>query len=409
MLESKIILRNEAFGGVYFNQGNGRMVMVDANGFLTLIKYLKKERLTDKEKKFSSFFFNSKCPKAVELRIDSTIKYKPNIFAPITKTPVLIDLSLNNYCNLGCSYCYMSSKSIEEGKNLSMEDFNLLLTKMKNSRVLQIALGGGEPTLHPHFAEILKKIRLKGGVVPNYTTNGSYLTKEIINASRKYCGAVAISYSEERFDETIEATKKLVSHGIQTNMHLVLLKSRIPKLSEITEQYAKIGISNVVLLLFKPMGRGSNLSHEILDLNNKKTLSSELLKILRLRKKYGTRMSIDACSSFIVKDFPFLPQSIAGCTGAIYSAYVDWNLKIKPCSFMQNTIGLDLKDMDMVDAWKLFENFRENLIFPRYEGCQTCGHFSSCFNGCPIEPDLVFCEEKGKELNNQNIIKEVEI
>jgi radical SAM protein with 4Fe4S-binding SPASM domain len=406
--KTKIILRNESFGGVYFNQANGRMVMVDAQGFNTLLKTLGKKRLNEKEKKFSNFFFNSKFPKEVELRIDPTIKYSNSYSVPITKTPVLIDLSLNNYCNLNCDYCYMSATSIQEGTDLSMEDVESLLSKMIKSRVLQIALGGGEPTLHPNFPLILKKLRVDANVVPNYTTNGTNLTNEILEASKQYCGAVAVSYSEERFDETIDATKKLISQGIQTNMHLVLLKSIIPRLSEITEQYAKIGISNVVLLLFKPMGRGINLTHEILDSTDRKMISLELLKILALRKKYGVRLSIDACSSFIVKDFPFLPQSIEGCTGSTYSAYIDWDLNMKPCSFMQNDRGFNLKQQSILSAWEsdLFENFRKKLISPRYEGCKACDHFLSCLSGCPISPDIVFCEEKGDKIDESYVYEE---
>lgn len=401
-----IILRNEPFGGVYFNQANGRMVMVDSSGFLTLLKSLKKEDLSEQEQKFCNFFFNPKFPKKVELRIDPSIIFR-NGPVPCTKTPVLVDLSLNNYCNLTCDFCYMSAKPIKAGEHLSMLDFDILLEKMIKSRVLQIALGGGEPTLHPHFIEILRKLRIKGNIIPNYTTNGSNLTPEILKATEQYCGAVAVSYSEDRTEETIEATKKLVSQGIQTNLHLVLLKSRIPRLLGITKQYAKLGIANVVLLLFKPMGRGTNLAHEILDSTDRKALSIELLKILTLRKKYGIRLCIDACSSFIVKDFPFLPQSIEGCTGAIYSAYIDWKLNMKPCSFMQENKGINVKETGILEAWRSdsFVQFRHSLLTPRYDGCKNCDHISSCWGGCPIHPDLVFCEDKEQVLKKPVISK----
>ncbi len=394
-----IILRNEPFGGVYFNQATGRMVMVDTDGFLTLLRFLKKDKLSKKEEKFCKFFFNSKSPKKVELRLDPSIKFK-NSLIPITKTPVLIDLSLNNYCNLTCDFCYMSAKPIKAGDNLSMQDFNIILERMIQSRVLQIALGGGEPTLHPHFTEILRKLRVEGKIIPNYTTNGSHLTSEILQATKRYCGAVAVSYSEDRIKETIEAIKKLVSHGIQTNLHLVLLKSRIPRLADITKQYAELGIANVVLLLFKPMGRGTNLAYEILDSSDRRAISLELLKILTLRKKYGLRLSIDACSSFIVKEFPFLPQSIEGCTGAIYSTYIDWKLNMKPCSFMQESNGINIRETGIFEAWRsaAFEEFRHLLITPRYYGCTRCNHISSCWGGCPIQPDLVFCEDKEQVL-----------
>ena len=335
-MNNKLILRNEDFGGVYFNQLTGRMVMVDREGFLTLLKYLKKENLNGEEELFSKFFFRSNFPKEVELRINPTITAQPPYSVLVTKTPVLIDLSLNNYCNLNCSYCYMSAEPANCGKHLTLKDFDDLLTKMIQARVLQIALGGGEPTLHPHFAEILKKLRVKGNIIPNYTTNGTNLTEEILNDTKKYCGAVAVSYSEEREELIRLAINKFVSRGIQTNLHLVMLKSRIPFLSEIVERYAKLGISNVVLLLFKPMGRGSNLPHEIVTIDEYKCISQEFVKILMLRKKYNVGLSIDACSSFIVKDFPFLPESIESCTGALSTAYIDWNLNMKPCSFMQD-------------------------------------------------------------------------
>lgn len=243
MIRNKIILRNEVFGGVYFNQENGRMVMIDSHGFLTLLKSLKKDPINKQEKKFCDFFFNSKFPKNVELRIDPSINFEKSTI-PCTKTPVLIDLSLNNYCNLSCDFCYMSAKPLKAGENLSMEDFDILLKKMIKSRVLQIALGGGEPTLHPQFTEILRKLRTDGNIIPNYTTNGSNLTPKILKATKEHCGAAAVSYSEERIDQTFDATKKFISYGIQTNLHVVLLKSRVPNLSAIAKKYAKLGIRN---------------------------------------------------------------------------------------------------------------------------------------------------------------------
>lgn len=395
-MKYQLILRNEEFGGVYFNQLSGRMAMIDREGFSTLLKYLKKGHLSDKEKMFSTLFFKPDFPVEVELRIDPTIENQQLYPVPVTKTPVLIDLSLNNYCNLNCDYCYMSAKSINSGEHLSLDDFDNLMNKMIQARVLQIALGGGEPTLHPHFTEILKKLRIRGNIIPNYTTNGKELTEEILYATKKYCGAVAVSYSEEREELIKLAINKFVSRGIQTNLHLVMLKSRIPYLSEIVERYAKLGISHVVLLLFKPMGRGLNLPHEIITIDEYKRISQEFVKILMLRKKYNVRLSIDACSSFIVKDFPFLPESIESCTGALSTAYIDWNLNMKPCSFMQDDTGVSLKDSGIISAWNspIFQEFRKNLIYPRYSGCECCKHFSSCLGGCPLDPKLVFCKQK---------------
>ncbi len=396
-IENKIILRNESFGGIYFNQTIGRTVMIDPDGFLVLLNHLQKRPLSDSQEKFSKFFFNPRTPLRTKILFDKSISFQNNN-ALVTHSPVLIDLSLSNACNLNCPYCYMSTKSLENGEYLSMNDFETILSEMTKNRVLQVALGGGEPTFHPHFPEILKKIRVEGDIIPNYTTNGTNLTPEILKATKKYCGAVAVSYSEERERENERAVNTLIKNGIQTNLHIVLLKSRVHRLSEITKNFAKLGISSVVLLLFKPIGRGSNLEREVVGLSDKKIISTELVKILLLRKKYSVRLSIDACSAFLVKDLPFLPESIDGCTGATYSCYIDWKLRVKPCSFMQDEAGIDLKGTSLKDAWNSpsFNQFRSELLSPRFEGCEECESFTSCWGGCMVKPDLVACESRLK-------------
>lgn len=398
-MNKTIVLRNEPFGGVYFNQLNGRIVIVDGEGFATMIKYLHGKSLTDRQKKFLNFFFNETTPRSVELRFSPSIKLKTSSFI-ITSTPILINLSLNNYCNLNCPFCYVPTKQIDNGQSLSVENFDMLLSDMIKSRVMQVAIGGGEPTLHPDFVDFLKKLRVKGNIVPNYTTNGTNLTEDVLYASKKYCGAVGVSYSEERESETLAAIKKLLNRKIQAHLHMILTKSRLYKLAKTIEKYVMLGVSNVVLMLFKPMGRGSTLLHEILNRDDFKTIFTEMLKLLSFRKKYGLKLYIDACSTFIFKEFSFLPESINGCSGALHSAFIDWNLEMKPCSFMIHTKGINLKESNISNAWNspIFENFRHTIIYPRYQGCKTCNFFPNCWGGCPITPEIVFCEKKGKKI-----------
>ena len=65
--------------------------------------------------------------------------------------------------------------------------------------------------------------------------------------------------------------------------------------------------------------------------------------------------------------------------------------------------------MKILKAWESFQKFRESLIYPRYEGCRECNFFFNCFGGCPIEPNLVFCEDKGGELNLHRKVEESKI
>ena len=67
-----------------------------------------------------------------------------------------------------------------------------------NQRPFQVAIGGGEPTEHPLFVDLLKAFK-ELDIEPNYTTNGMFMRfddqsrENIINSTVKYCGGVAVS------------------------------------------------------------------------------------------------------------------------------------------------------------------------------------------------------------------------
>lgn len=112
--------------------------------------------------------------------------------------PELMDISITNWCDKGCSFCYKSSTKC--GEHMALDDYKRVIDQAAEMRTFQVALGGGNPNQHPNFLEILEYTATKG-VVPNYTTNGRGLSDEVLSATRKYCGAVAVS-AYPPYDET---------------------------------------------------------------------------------------------------------------------------------------------------------------------------------------------------------------
>jgi MoaA/NifB/PqqE/SkfB family radical SAM enzyme len=110
--------------------------------------------------------------------------------------PEFYDVKITDYCTGNCPWCYMDSK--ECGKH-----FRNILNKTQkyfgglteNQRPFQVAIGGGNPNQHPKFIQLLKLFH-RLGITPNYTTNGIGLTTEILKATKKYCGGVAVSCHE---------------------------------------------------------------------------------------------------------------------------------------------------------------------------------------------------------------------
>ena len=73
-------------------------------------------------------------------------------------------------------------------QNMKLEDFQRIISECSNN-TYQIALGGcGDPDQHEDFEEILKLCE-EAGIVPNFTTSGFGITKELANICKKLqCG-----------------------------------------------------------------------------------------------------------------------------------------------------------------------------------------------------------------------------
>src|SRR5512139_1013314 len=87
-------------------------------------------------------------------------------------SPISINLDLTSACNFACPFC-VDSKLIRIRKSLALENVKNTVDALHSHGLLSVILiGGGEPTLHRDFGEIVRYLKGKGlqiGIV----TNGS--------------------------------------------------------------------------------------------------------------------------------------------------------------------------------------------------------------------------------------------
>lgn len=69
-----------------------------------------------------------------------------------------MNILLNNYCNLSCSYCFANDVMSHDSSSITVENLDKILNFQKNNNIRNVRLLGGEPTLHPLFKYILAKI-----------------------------------------------------------------------------------------------------------------------------------------------------------------------------------------------------------------------------------------------------------
>lgn len=272
---------------------------------------------------------------------------------------------------------------------MALSDYKSVIDQAADMGTFQVALGGGNPNQHPDFVEMIEYTRSKG-VVPNYTTNGRGLTEEIIVATAKTCGAVAVSVYEP-FVEAAEAIRKLTDAGIKTNVHFILdafsVDTAIEWLNDPPEFLSPINA--LIFLNYKPSGR--RVFEERL-LRHSDRLDEFFA--LATAPREGIKVGFDACCvSGLFARSDANHALVDACDAGRFSVYVSEDMRVYPCSFQAALAEGDrLGDgRSLHDIWMNSPNIGS---FRDYFASQTCGgcpHRKSCMNGCPIFEDLVVC------------------
>lgn len=311
--------------------------------------------------------------------------------------PHLIDVGIMGHCSHGKSglclksgvQCYQNGISVDE-PNMSLVDFKKIAEEC-NGFTNQFALGGrGDPNEHECFGEILKICR-DNNIVPNYTTSGFNLTDEEIQLSKKYCGAVAVSWYRNEY--TLSAIDRLIAAGVKTNIHYVLNDDTIDEAIFMLEKdFFPKGINAVVFLTHKPVGLGQKEKCIRYD-------DARVQKIYTLikNKKNLFKIGIDGCFvvGMITSGINFNMKYLDTCEAARFTCYIDAQMKMKPCSFdVENQYVVDIKNSSILEGWNsaAFKEVREKLRI----GCPECDKSNICHGGCFLHSDIVLCPNKEK-------------
>jgi MoaA/NifB/PqqE/SkfB family radical SAM enzyme len=155
-------------------------------------------------------------------------------------SPISINLDLTSACNFACPFC-VDSKLIHVRKSLTLEEVrNTVDTLWPRGLLSVILIGGGEPTLHKDFGEIIRYLKGKGlqiGIV----TNGSRLEKiEAVAEALKEKDWIRIS-----IDAASEGTYKEL-HRPKTKVSLIRILEKAKKVKE-KNPIVSLGYSFVIV------------------------------------------------------------------------------------------------------------------------------------------------------------------
>ena len=116
-------------------------------------------------------------------------------------------------------------------------------------------------------------------------------------------------------------------------------------------------------------------------------------------KRHPFKVGMDSCNVPGAIRFckTILPESLDTCEGGRYSCYIGADMMMVPCSFDQEKkYEVSLRDMTIEEAWNSepFERFRNKMR----GACPNCEKKELCMGGCPLMPQIVFCDSKCRKI-----------
>ena len=160
------------------------------------------------------------------------------------KPPIGVGIDLTNRCNLSCEWC--NARDYRNSQTLPFEHVKQIIDMCRDWGVKTVCFaGGGEPTLHPQFPEILEYTYGAGlGII--ISTNGTRLDKRTVDAIGRNAQICSLS-----FDAGTEETWRNIKHS-----------DLYPRLVEGCKNLAKLATVTGLDLTFKFLLSDKN-QHEV--------------------------------------------------------------------------------------------------------------------------------------------------
>lgn len=141
------------------------------------------------------------------------------------RAPSLVSIALTNVCDLACGFCY-APKSTHQ---LAFDDLLRWCKELDALGTLEVAFGGGEPTLYRELPELCAAIWEETGLGISITTHGHHLTPDLIARLRGNVSIIRISvdapepiYSAirgrplSRIEQNVQAIDGQIPVGVNT-------------------------------------------------------------------------------------------------------------------------------------------------------------------------------------------------
>ncbi|MEM9071716.1 MAG: radical SAM protein [Myxococcota bacterium] len=264
------------------------------------------------------------------------------------QAPRVLQVSLTNRCNKRCGFCY---RPLAATSAWTFEEMLQLGRVAADWGVLELAFGGGEPTVFPRFGELLRRLWEETSICPNFTTNGLLLTPAFLEEIKGAYGQIQLSVYDE--DDTFGIIDTLVRANARFGLNYLVTPARLETLETDLLRFLAAGVRDVLLLSYKGSDPALHLSSgELATLDE---------TIARLYEPLRSRMAlkVDVCWGSRLSLTPRLFET-GNCGAGQLFCSISSDRRMLACSFGdehfdqdEGAAGLPIDDLrEMPALWK---------------------------------------------------------
>lgn len=397
--------RAEDHGILWFHRRTAETLELDTEGIQTLARILEGKRLW----RFKSWrFFHYLWAKgflqqkkatnpADVLKVQTLHQRSENHESPLRsrRAPEVLQISLTDACQQSCSGCFFSnSDPTTPNRYMSPTTFERVLNEAVEQGVFQIALGGGEPLMHPRLVAYVNRAT-EAGIVTNLTTNGALLTQQIAHQLKRaglgqiqfsLNGADATQHERTRphHGEVLKAIATAQASRLRWGINILVTQEHLNHHAQALHQLLQFAQDRGAAMVNLIRPKAAQNDAQWLDQQQPKAEAHRALQdlLIQWQRKASFALMTDTSYTFLRQGSApqLLAAGVGGCSAGRRMLSVQVDGRYSPCSHLPETMQ---EKGTLSQVWhtsphlEAFRHLEETL-----EGeCSTCELKSVC-RGC---------------------------
>ncbi len=310
-------------------------------------------------------------------------------------TPPLVWLELTRRCNLTCPHCYIEGGAPREDE-MPASAFYRLLDEFAEMGVWAVTFTGGEPTLHPEFAPLVRHARARNLLV-GIATNGMFLTPALLDSLPRDGVIISVSLdnlhvdgnrldvnANRDFEIATKAILRSQENGFLTNIMTSSNRQSISRLGALMD-WAESHDVSVRSVPFSPLGRGGRHRYLENSTDDVDTAARFWLRECEWEHEYHKKAGL--CVGLIFNYGMTMSHMTSRCQSGRFLCYVCADGTVYPCT---NCAGQQILSPGNLRSRPFAAFWRSDWQIRHY----SWKNFRRTCEGCVLDDSRYFCSAR---------------